>query len=166
MKNPLFRLMGVEAQATRKMLFERQSMHGSAFCRADYASANYFDRRVVLCFVGSASSYFCPFRGGGGSGSPLTTVLSVPEWPPRGPTIAYWPDRGAFSPGLYCLLMSFASLAVREVVEIVPGRFVRVGPQIFAVRALYDPDINRTSTGNIDVIAVSPAFDIVNRVAF
>jgi len=62
--------------------------------------------------------------------------------------------------------MSFASLAVREVVEIVPGRFVRVGPQIFAVRALYDPDINRTSTGNIDVIAVSPAFDIVNRVAF
>ena len=158
--------MGVEAQATRKTLIERQSIHGPAFCRAEYASATYFDRRVVLCFVGSASSYFCPFRGGGGSGSPLTTVLSVPERPPRGPTIAYWPDRGAFSPGLYCLLMSFASLAVREVVEIVPGRFVRVGPKIFAVRALYDPDINCTSTGNIDVIAVSPAFDIVNRVAF
>ena len=52
--------------------------------------------------------YVCPDLGVGVSGSPLVTVLSFPVLTPRGPTISYCPDLGAFSPGFkpisYCLL--------------------------------------------------------------
>jgi hypothetical protein len=44
--------------------------------------------------------YVEPFDGVGGSGSRRTTVRSTPVWPPRGPTISYWPERGAGWPGL------------------------------------------------------------------
>lgn len=53
-----------------------------------------------LCFVMSGLPYPIPGFGVGGSGSPLTTVTSVPWLPPRGPSTGYCPLTGALWPGL------------------------------------------------------------------
>jgi hypothetical protein len=56
----------------------------------------------------------------GGRGSPLPTVRSIPVLPPRGPTISYWPELGALSPGLNVL--RFAILAPHIfIVGVLPG---------------------------------------------
>ena len=54
------------------------------------------------------------FRGGG-RGSPRVTVHSSPVRPPRGPMISYWPDRGAFAPGLPVVLIANHLLSARRV---------------------------------------------------
>ena len=47
-------------------------------------------------FEGSTRRYFWSGLGVGGRRSPWTLVRSAPPaFPPRGPTISYWPDRGA-----------------------------------------------------------------------
>jgi hypothetical protein len=61
----------------------------------------------------------------GGKGSPLVTVRSFPVLPPRGPIIAYWPDRGAELPGF-----RFLDIAVSCVTE--------MHDRIFTVRSIAD----------------------------
>jgi hypothetical protein len=50
--------------------------------------------------VGSTGTYDWPSLGVGGRVLPRTAVRSSPVFPPRGPTITYCPDKGAFCPGL------------------------------------------------------------------
>ena len=60
-----------------------------------------------LCLVGSSKVNFWPDFGVGGRGSPFVTVRSSLVFPPRGPTIPYCPERGAFCPGLNVFFIFF-----------------------------------------------------------
>lgn len=64
--------------------------------------------------MGSAITYFCPGSGVGGSGALRVEVRSCPVCPPRGPTISYWPETGAFDPGVNVSLLISILLCGRD----------------------------------------------------
>jgi hypothetical protein len=76
-----------------------------------------------------------PFPGVGGKGSSLTTVRSASVFPPRGPTIPYWPERGAFSPGTYFLGIIISSLKLLLVTFSSPVLFPGSGLPGYGIKA-------------------------------